>query len=117
MPGFQSWIFSFIRCVTYLLHWYPHEVLTKIKFTYICKVSIEHISNLKRLDATSIFSWIRACSDICHVTGTRNSNPVAGQVGADLVGFIADGLHVQRLRMVTASLVLHRQANGEQEKC
>lgn len=49
--------------------------------------------------------------------GTRNSHQIAGQVGADLVGFISDGLRVQRLRMVTSSLVLYHQANGEQEKC
>lgn len=87
------------------MHWFPHDVLTKIKFTYICKVSIEHILNLKRLDATSIFSFIRAHSDICHMMGTRNSHQVAGQVGADLVGFVSDGLHVQRLRMVTQALL------------
>lgn len=37
--------------------------------------------------------------------GTRNSHQVAGQLGADLVGFISDGLHVQRLKTVTQALL------------
>ena len=46
----------------------------------------------------------------------RNFHQVVGQVGAGLVGFMSDGLHIQGLKMVAQALLISTPRQRESRR-